>query len=177
MPRTIFPWNASRLASVRRRLRPPRFLQVTKIAVAVAIAWTLSPFLPGDAQELRYYAPLGALLSMHPTLMRSLRSALQTLAGLTVGIVLAGAVLLLSEPSVWTISLVTGLGSLIGGMRWLGVGGEHVPLTAFFVLIIGGPEADNYSAGYFAQVCLGIVVGLLVDLLILPPLAVGTAVE
>lgn len=118
MPRTIFPWNASRLASVRRRLQPPRFLQVTKIAVAVAIAWTLSPFLPGDAQELRYYAPLGALLSMHPTLMRSLRSALQTLAGLAVEIALAGAVLLLSEPSVWTISRVIGLGSLIGGMRW-----------------------------------------------------------
>ncbi|TFD21309.1 aromatic acid exporter family protein [Cryobacterium sp. TMS1-13-1] len=177
MPRMIFPWNASRLASVRRRLQPPRFIQVAKIAVAVAIAWTLSPFLPGDAQELRYYAPLGALLSMHPTLMRSLRSALQTLAGLAVGIALAGAVLLLSEPSVWTISLVMGFGSLIGGMRWLGVGGEQVPLTALFVLIIGGPEADGYTAGYLAQVCLGIMVGLLVNLLILPPLAVGTAVE
>ncbi|WP_206750362.1 hypothetical protein [Cryobacterium sp. TMT1-19] len=49
---------------------------------------------------MRYYAPLGALLSMHPTLMRSLRSALQTLAGLAFGIALAGAVLILSEPSV-----------------------------------------------------------------------------
>ncbi|WP_104171220.1 FUSC family protein [Cryobacterium sp. M23] len=111
------------VASVRRRLQPPRFLQVTKISDAVAIAWTLSPFLPGDAQELRYYAPLGALLSMHPTLMRSLRSALQILAGLAFGIALAGAVLILSEPSAWTIWLVIGLGSHIGGMRWLGVGG------------------------------------------------------
>ena len=88
------------VTSVRRRLQPPRFLQITEISVAVAIAWTPFPFLPGNAQELRYYAPLGALLSMHPTLMRSLRSALQTLAGLAFGIALAGAVLILSEPSV-----------------------------------------------------------------------------
>ncbi|WP_166791700.1 FUSC family protein [Cryobacterium frigoriphilum] len=165
------------LALLKRALRHPRTLQVAKISVAVAIAWSLAPLLPGDAQQFRYYAPLGALLSMHPTLMRSVRSALQTVAGLAIGIGLAGVMLLLSEPGVWTISLVIGLGTLIGGMRWLGVGGEHVPLTALFVLIIGGPEADGYSIAYFAQICLGILVGLAVNLVILPPLAIGAAVE
>ena len=165
------------VALLKRGIRHPRTLQVTKLSVAVAIAWSLAPLLPGDAQEFRYYAPLGALLSMHPTLMRSVRSALQTMAGLVIGIGLAGVMLILSEPGVWTISLVIGLGALIGGMKWLGVGGEHVPLTALFVLIIGGPEADGYSIAYFAQICLGIVVGLSVNLVILPPLAIGPAVE
>lgn len=165
------------LTRIWRGVRHPRALLVAKISVAVAIAWSLAPLLPGDAQQFRYYAPLGALLSMHSTLMRSVQSALQTVAGLVIGIGLAGVMLLLSEPGVWTISLVIGLGTLIGGMRWLGVGGEHVPLTALFVLIIGGPDADGYSIAYLAQICLGIVVGLAVNLIILPPLTIGTALN
>lgn len=177
MPSTSADLARPAMMRLWRGIRHPRTLQVAKISVAVAIAWSLAPLLPGDAREFRYYAPLGALLSMHPTLMRSVRSALQTMAGLAIGIGLAGVMLLLSEPGVWTISLVIGLGTLIGGMRWLGVGGEHVPLTALFVLIIGGPEADGYSIAYFAQICLGILVGLAVNLVILPPLAIGAAVE
>ncbi len=46
-----------------------------------------------------------------------------------------------------------------------------------FVLIIGGPNANGYSIGYATQICLGIVVGLAVNLLILPPLAIGQARE
>lgn len=178
-PTTVRLAQSSRptLVLMWRGVRHPRTLQVAKISLAVAIAWSLAPLLPGDAQQFRYYAPLGALLSMHPTLMRSVRSALQTVAGLVIGIALAGVMLLLSEPGVWTISLVIGLGTLIGGMRWLGVGGEHVPLTALFVLIVGGPDADGYSIAYFAQICLGILVGLGVNLLVLPPLTIGVAVE
>ncbi|SEN94556.1 FUSC family protein [Cryobacterium sp. TMT1-3] len=160
---------------VTEQLMRPRALQVAKICIAVAIAWSLAPLMPGTAKEFPYYAPLGALLSMHPTLMRSVRSAAQTLAGVVIGVGLAGIVLLVSEPNVWTLSFVVGLGTLIGGMRWMGVGGEYVPITALFVLIIGGPDADGYSIGYATQLCLGIVVGLAVNLLILPPLAIGPA--
>ncbi|WP_198415795.1 FUSC family protein [Cryobacterium glaciale] len=155
----------------------PRALQVVKITIAVAIAWSFAPLMPGTAKDFPYYAPLGALLSMHPTLARSMHSSVQTLAGVLIGIGLAGIVLIVSEPNVWTLSLAVGLGTLIGGMKWMGVGGEHVPITALFVLIIGGPDADGYSIGYATQICLGIVVGLAVNLLILPPLAIGPARE
>ena len=162
---------------VKRNLMRPRALQVVKITIAVAIAWSLAPLMPGTAKDFPYYAPLGALLSMHPTLARSMHSSVQTLAGVIIGIGLAGIVLIVSEPTVWTLSLAVGLGTLIGGMKWMGVGGEYVPITALFVLIIGGPDADGYSIGYATQICLGIVVGLAVNLLILPPLAIGPARE
>ena len=171
MPRT------HELIEVKRRLMSPRALQVAKICIAVAVAWSLAPLMPGTAKEFPYYAPLGALLSMQPTLMRSLRSAAQTLAGVLIGIGLAAIVLIVSEPNVWTLAFVVGLGTLVGGMKWMGVGGEYVPITALFVLIIGGPEADGYSIGYATQLCLGIVVGLGVNLLILPPLTIGPARE
>jgi len=161
----------------KRNLMRLRAIQVVKITIAVAVAWSLAPLMPGTAKDLPYYAPLGALLSMHPTLARSIYSSVQTLAGVLIGIGLAAIVLVVSEPTVWTLSLAVGLGTLIGGMKWMGAGGEYVPITALFVLIIGGPNADGYSIGYATQICLGIVVGLAVNLVIVPPLAIRPARE
>ncbi len=149
----------------------PRIVQAVKAAIAVAIAWSIAPLLPGVADDYPYYAPLGALVSMYPTLMSSVRNALQTLGGLTVGILLAGAVIVLSEPNVLTISLAVGVGAAISATGWFGASREYIPVTALFVLIVGGPNADGYSIGYLVQMTLGIVIGLAVNLLFFPPLA------
>jgi hypothetical protein len=153
-----------------------RLLLAGKTSLAVGIAWLLAPLVPGVADEYPYYAPLGALISMSPTLMSSAKMGLQTLASLAIGIVLAGAVILLWEPNVVTIALVVGIGALIAGSRWLKAGGEYVPVAALFVLIVGGPNADAYSIGYIVQMTVGILVGLLVNALIFPPLRVTAAV-
>ncbi|MDY7557976.1 FUSC family protein [Cryobacterium sp. 10C3] len=155
---------------VGSQLTAARLLAAAKAALAVAIAWTVAGYLPGVANEYPYYAPLGALVSMYPTLMSSVRNSLQTLGGLFVAIVLAGAVLLVSGPNVLTISLAVGVGALVAATGVFGANREYIPVTALFVLIIGGPNADGYSIGYLEQVSLGIVIGLAVNLLILPPL-------
>jgi hypothetical protein len=152
-----------------------RLLLAGKTALAVGIAWLVAPLVPGVADDYPYYAPLGALISMSPTLMSSVKMGLQTLASLAIGIVLAGAVILLWEPNVLTISLVVGIGALVAGSRWLKDGGEYVPVAALFVLIIGGPDADAYSLGYIVQMSVGIAVGLVVNLAIFPPLRVTAA--
>jgi hypothetical protein len=154
----------------------PRFILSIKASVAVAIAWLVAPLMPGVAEEYPYYAPLGALVSMSPTLMSSAKKGLQTLASLAIGIVLAGAVIILWSPNVVTIALVVGVGMLVAGSRWLTAGGEYVPAAALFVLIIGGPDADSYSYGYLVQMTVGITVGLLVNVAVLPPLGISTAV-
>ena len=149
----------------------PRIVQALKAAIAVAIAWSIAPLLPGVADDYPYYAPMGALVSMYPTLMSSVRNALQTLGGLTVGILLAGAVIVLSDPNVLTISLAVGVGAAIAATGWFGASREYIPVTALFVLIVGGPNADGYSIGYLVQMTLGILVGLAVNLVFFPPLA------
>ncbi len=45
----------------------------------------IAPHMPGVTDQYPYYAPLGALLSMYPTLMGSAKSSLQTLLGLATG--------------------------------------------------------------------------------------------
>jgi hypothetical protein len=155
----------------------PRLLQAVKTAVAVAIAWKLAPFMPGVANDYPYYAPLGVIVASFPTLMGSIKNATQTLAGLVIGVALAAAVVIFSEPSVLTVSLVVGVGMLFGGIRQLGAGRDYVPIAGLFVLIVGGPDADGYSIGYVSQMTLGVVVGLLVNLLVAPPLRVTAAVK
>ena len=154
----------------------PRLLLAIKTSIAVGIAWLVAPLMPGVADDYPYYAPLGALISMSPTLMGSVRQGVQTIAALAIGIALAAAVILLWEPNVFTISLVVGVGVLIAGSRWLTAGGDYVAVAALFVLIIGGPNADAYSTGYLVQTAVGVAVGLAVNLIVLPPLNVSAAV-
>ncbi len=156
---------------LKSQITRSRMMQAAKAAVAVGIAWTVAPYLPGVADDYPYYAPLGALVSMYPTLMGSLKNALQTLGSLAVGILLAAAVLVFSAPNVATISLAVGMGALIAATGWFGANREFIPVTALFVLIVGGPNADAYSIGYLEQISLGIVIGLLVNMLIFPALS------
>lgn len=169
-----------RRAGARRALhdavRPARLLLVAKTTLAVGLAWMIAPHMPGVTDQYPYYAPLGALLSMYPTLMGSAKSSLQTLLGLATGIGLATIVVLTVGPTWWTIPLVVGVGVLLSGTGWFGVGREYVPMAALFVLIIGGQNADDYSLGYLTQTAVGVVVGLVVNLVIAPaPLTVAAA--
>lgn len=164
-----------RFASLKDAVRTPRLLLAAKTALAVGIAWALAPHMPGVTDEYPYYAPLGALLSMYPTLMQSAKSGLQTLLALVVGIALAFTVVVTFGPNWWTIPLVVGVGVLLSGTGWFGAGREWVPIAALFVLIIGGQESDEYSVGYLAQMAVGVAVGLAINLLIPPRVLTGVA--
>ncbi len=160
---------------IKSTVRGQRLLLAAKTALAVGLSWFLAPLLPGAAQEYTYYAPLGALVSMYPTFMGSVRTGLQTLVGLLLGIALAAAVLLLGDPNVISISLAVGLGVLLGGSPRLGAGRDYVPVATLLVLIIGGRQADAFSFGYALQMGLGVLVGLGVNVTIFPPLALDAA--
>jgi uncharacterized membrane protein YgaE (UPF0421/DUF939 family) len=155
-------------------VHPARLLLVAKTTLAVGLAWTIAPHMPGVTDDYPYYAPLGALVSMYPTLMGSVRSGLQTLIGLVTGIGLATLVVLTVGPTWWTVPLVIGVGVLLSGTGWFGAGREYVPIAALFVLVVGGRDAEDYSLGYLTQMAVGVVIGLLVNVLIAPaPLTVA----
>ncbi|WP_223623727.1 aromatic acid exporter family protein [Microbacterium sp. EST19A] len=161
--------------SLGEAVHPARLLLVAKTTLAVGLAWTIAPHMPGVTDEYPYYAPLGALVSMYPTLMGSVRSGLQTLIGLVTGIGLATLVVLTVGPTWWTVPLVIGVGVLLSGTGWFGAGREYVPIAALFVLVVGGQDADDYSLGYLTQMAVGVVIGLLVNVLIAPAPLTGAA--
>ena len=161
--------------SLHEAVTPARLLFAAKTAAAVGIAWVVAPLMPGVTDDYPYYAPLGALISMYPTLMSSAKSSLQTLVALAAGVGLAILVVLTVGPSLWSVVAAVGIGTLLSGTGWFGIGREYIPMAALFVLIIGGPDADAYSLGYLVQTAVGIVIGLGVNLVIPPAPLVAEA--
>lgn len=153
--------------------RAERLLLAAKAAVAAAVAWYLAPFVPFADNEYSYYAPLGALVSMYPTLAGSARAGVQALSGLGIGIALGlgGLGLVLwGAPAVLSIALVIAAGIVVGGVRALGVGGDWVAIAGLFVLLLGGKAADEFSLSYLFTMAFGILVGVITHLIVFPPL-------
>ena len=150
-----------------------RVVFALKTAVAAAVAWYLAPFVPFADNDYSYYAPLGVLVSMYPTLAGSARAGGQALIGLALGIALGLGglgLVIVGAPGVIAVATVIGLGILIGGARTLGTGGEWVAIGGLFVLLIGGPAAEEFSVTYLLTMAFGVVIGVATNFLVFPPL-------
>src|SRR5690554_5555365 len=169
-------WGAIR-RTVAPSIRPDRLLLALKTAIAAGLAWPAAQLLPGSVDEYSYYAPLGALISMMPTLMGSLKASLQTAIGLAIGIGLSWLVVLSPLPGWVSVPVVVGIGVILGGLRGLGAGRDYVPIAALFVLVVGGTHAEDYSVGYLVQMAVGMGIGVVVNLVIIPPLRVQDAAQ
>ena len=152
-----------------------RLLLAFKTALAVSLSWAVAQRMPGVLDEYPYYAPLGAITAMYPTILGSLRGGLQTVTGLVLGLVLAAGVLAIGDPNLVTIGVAVGLGVLVSGIRALGAGANYVPIAAVFVLIVGGQDPLDYSVSFLVQMAVGVGIGLLINVTVIPPLDFHTA--
>lgn len=148
----------------------PRLLLAAKAALAATIAWVLAKYAPGVAAEYPYYAPLGAIVAMRTTVFAGIRSGVQTLVGITLGVLIAWVTMLIGDPGVIAVALAVGIGVLVSGFRILGEGYSWVPMAALFVLLVGGGNAEGYSFAYIVQMAIGIAIGLAVNFAVFPPL-------
>lgn len=156
--------------SVASALLWPRLQLAMKAALAAGIAFFIAPFMPGSAADYPYYAPLGALVAMYENVSGSMRQGLQTLVGLALGIGLAFMLFSLGEPSPLTVAIVMGLGIILAGLPRIGSGSDWIPTAALLVLLVGGHDPDRFSFGYLVQMGAGVTVGIVVNLLVFPPL-------
>ena len=155
-----------------------RLLLAAKTAAAAALAWYLAPLVPFAQSEYSYYAPLGVLVSMYPTVARSASSGAQAVIGLALGIGLglgSLAVVGTGLPRIVAVALVILIGVLLAGVRALGVGRDWVAIAGLFVLLLGGADPDGYSVSYLVTMAFGVVVGVVVNLVVVPPLRVKKA--
>ena len=169
--------GASLLTQMGGLIRHKRLLLAVKAALAASIAWVIALQVPGVASEYPYYAPLGAVACMYPTIAGSARQGIQTLVGLAIGFALAFPVIILGDISVISVAVVVGLGVLAGGLPRIGAGRDWIPIAALFVLLLGGDDPDGYSFGYLVQMLVGVAVGLIVNILIVPPLHLTGVVQ
>jgi uncharacterized membrane protein YccC len=156
--------------SVASALLWPRLQLALKAAIAAGIAFYIAPFMPGSAADYPYYAPLGALVAMYENVSGSMRQGVQTLVGLAIGIGLAFMLFSLGDPSPVTVAVVMGLGVILAGLPRIGSGSDWIPTAALLVLLVGGHDPDRFSFGYLVQMGAGVTVGIIVNLLVFPPL-------
>lgn len=164
----------------REAFNRDRLILAAKTAVAAAVAWYFAPWVPFADADYSYYAPLGVLVSMHPTIVDSLKASAQAVVGLALGIgcgliglLLAGA----GVPDLAVLALVIAGGIALGGIRALGAGGDWISIAALFVLLLGATDPDGFSTSYLLTMAFGVVVGLLTNLIVLPPLYLTRASE
>lgn len=175
MPRSLTGWDPRTRA--RQLITHERVLLAVKTALAAAIAWWIAQRVPGVAAQYPYYAPLGAVACMYPTVAGSARQGLQTLIGLSVGFALAFPIILIGDVSVVSVAIVVAVGVLTAGLPRLGAGRDWIPIASLFVLLVGGENPEEYSFSYLIQMLVGVVVGLAVNMLVFPPLHLDGAIR
>jgi uncharacterized membrane protein YgaE (UPF0421/DUF939 family) len=148
----------------------PRLQLALKAGLAAGIAFAVAPYMPGSAADYPYYAPLGALVAMYENVAGSIRQGLQTLVGLAIGVGLAFMLFSLGSPTPLTVAVVMGLGVILAGLPRIGSGRDWIPTAALLVLLVGGHNPDTFSFGYLFQMGVGVTVGIIVNLLVFPPL-------
>ncbi|HSN35921.1 MAG TPA: aromatic acid exporter family protein [Arthrobacter sp.] len=167
LPRRVWRLVAGNVSTA---LLWPRLQLALKAGLAAGIAFAVAPFMPGSAAEYPYYAPLGALVAMYENVAGSVRQGVQTLAGLAIGVGLAFVLFILGSPTPVTVGIVMGFGVILAGLPKIGAGRDWIPTAALLVLLVGGHNPDQFSFGYLLQMGVGVSVGILVNLLVFPPL-------
>ena len=165
------------MAAVRDRLRDPvlwgnAFLLV-KAAGAAVLAWVLARSVFGLSQP--FLAPWAALLTVHATVYRTFARGVQQVASAFLGVLLAfaaGAVFGVNAASLGVVLLVT---LTVGTTRVLRDESTTAATTALVVLLAGYSSDTGMVGMRLLDTLTGIVVGLLVNLLVWPPLRDRTA--
>jgi uncharacterized membrane protein YgaE (UPF0421/DUF939 family) len=143
-------------------------LQNAKAALAGVVAWVVAVRVLGLEQP--FLAPWAAVLVVHSTVYRTVSRGGQQVAATFVGVVLSwgcGRVLDSGALGMGTMLVVA---FLLGRVRWLRDESATIATTGIVVLATNAAFQTDLLASRLLDTTVGVVVGLLVNLLVWPPL-------
>jgi len=143
-------------------------LQNAKAALAGVIAWVVAVQVLGLDQP--FLAPWAAVLVVHATVFRTVSRGGQQVVATFVGVLLAwgcGWLFGVSALGMGTMLLVA---FLLGRHRWLRDESTTIATTGIVVLATNAVFHTDLLASRLLDTTVGVVVGLLVNLLVWPPL-------
>ncbi|TDN93145.1 uncharacterized membrane protein YgaE (UPF0421/DUF939 family) [Microbacterium sp. BK668] len=159
-------------ATIRAPRRAP-LLQVVKSAVATSAAWLVAGFLiPGPPPV---FAAIAALLVVQPSLNQSLTRAIERSVGVIAGVLIASVLSILLGTSTWVILLTTAVALLLAwALRMTPGTANQVAISGILVLALG-TATPSYAVDRILETLIGAVIGIIVNLAIVPPVAVAPA--
>jgi uncharacterized membrane protein YgaE (UPF0421/DUF939 family) len=167
------------VSRTRELLREPWVQRGVRAAVAAALAWQVAVLLPAGIAQYAYYAPLGAVIAVHPTVADSAAAAWRTVLAILLGFGLAVAVQELDVPlpGALTIALIVALAIGIEQWRLLQEHASWVSFAAVLMLTVGSADPARYALAYAGLTLLGAAIGVLVTTVLFPPLLLTSAVR
>ncbi|MFE7311557.1 aromatic acid exporter family protein [Streptomyces sp. NPDC057555] len=163
------------LLDLVRRHTEPVVAQTLRSTIAAVIAYVVALLLSSEPAPLT--APLTALLVVQVTLYTTLTTSVRRVNSVVVGVVIAIGFSSLVGLTWWSLGLII-LASLVIG-RFVRAG-EFVPEVAISAMLVLGVTTTRVAATAWDRVLetlIGAVVGLLFNVLFVPPLWVQPASE
>ena len=159
------------LARAARRMRDPigwsNASQLAKTVLAAVLAWVLAVDVLHLAQA--FMAPWAALLTVQATVFGTARGGAQQAGASVLGVLIAYAAWHLMGLSIASVAVAVLAGLLAGSVRGLRAQ-TTTAATAVVLLTTGYLDNGQMLAARLEDTGIGIAVGLLVNLLVWPPL-------
>ncbi|MDN5608623.1 MAG: aromatic acid exporter family protein [Brevibacterium sp.] len=143
-------------------------LQIVKTVIAATGAWWLSDTVLNS--QMPFLAPWAALLTVHATVHRSLSRGAQSTIASTLGVALSFVIGNYLGVSIWTFALALLVGLAAARLPWIRDEGVAIATTGIFILGSGFDSQQPLLGERILELCLGIAVGIVVNLLVIPPL-------
>jgi Aromatic acid exporter family member 1 len=161
-----------RVRSLFRRGRTPG-LRTAKTTLAAVLSFALAQALHTTPSPV--LAPLTALLVVQLTMYETVAQGLQRVASVAGGVLVA--VVVASEVGLtwWSLGAIVAVSLVLGRLLRLGPQLLEMPISAMLVLAVGATGAEAAALGRVYETLLGAGVGVLVNLVIAPPLYVQPA--
>jgi len=160
--------RARALAPLRDPATQTDLLQIAKAVVAAVLAWVLAVQYFGLQQP--FLAPWAALLTVHATVYRTFWRGTQAVLATALGIGLSFAVAEVFGLGATSLGLALLAGLLLARAGVLRDEGVTVATTALFVLTTGYEQQQTMLLDRFVDTAIGVAVGILANLVIVPPL-------
>ena len=155
--------QAEQLTVVRRRAQPAA-VYITRMTLTAVFAYLLALQLPGGSSR-SVLAPLTALLVVQATLFNTIRSAVQRVIGVTVGVLAAVAVSAYVPFSWWVLGLLIAGTLALGLMLRLREETLEVPISAMLIFAVDSHAA---ATSRITETLVGAAAGLAAGLLFAP---------
>ncbi|WP_046775808.1 FUSC family protein [Streptomyces yangpuensis] len=167
MPETI----SSIATRVVRRHREPVAVQALRSTAAAVISYVVALRLSSEPNPLT--APLTALLVVQVTLYSTLTTSIRRVNSVVVGVLIAIGFSALVGLTWWSLGLLILASLVVGHLVRVD---EFVPEVAISaMLVLGVTQVADTAWDRVLETLIGAVVGLLVNLLLAPPLWIGPA--
>jgi uncharacterized membrane protein YgaE (UPF0421/DUF939 family) len=168
-----------RVGWVMARLQQPWVQRMIRAALAAGLAWQVALLLPPALSDYAYYAPLGAVIAVSPTIADSASAAWRSVAAILTGFGLAVGLYELTHavPNALTVAAIVALAVLVEQLRLWREQASWVSFAAVLMLTVGLDDPDTYALRYAGLTLLGAATGVLVTTVLFPPLQLTHAVE